>query len=66
MQQQLHSVFEEHTVPSRPTEMNAVLETLRDTELAPALRLLRELFPEVPFPKRVRALIAARHGAELS
>ncbi len=66
MQHQFQAASEVHTVPSRPTEMNAVLETLRDTELAPALRLLRELFPEVPFPKRVRALIAARHGAVLS
>lgn len=47
----------------RLAEMQDVLVTLRDSEISHALRLLRQKFPHIPFPFRVRALMAARHGA---
>ncbi len=47
----------------RLTEMRDVLVTLRDSEVGQALRLLRQRFPHIPFPFRVRALMAVRHGA---
>jgi hypothetical protein len=47
----------------RVAEMRDALQTLRDTEVSHALRELRQLFPHIPFPKRVRALMAVRHGA---
>jgi len=47
----------------RLTEMHEVLVTLRDREVSDSLRLLRQLFPHIPFPFRVRALMAVRHGA---
>ena len=55
---------EEETAPDpRLTEMQDVLVTLRDSEVSHALRLLRQKFPHIPFPFRVRALMAVRHGA---
>ena len=44
-------------------EMRDALQMLRDSEVSHALRELRQLFPDIPFPKRVRALMAVRHGA---
>jgi hypothetical protein len=50
----------------RLAEMRDVLDMLRESEISDALRLLRQLFPHIPFPFRVRALMAARHGAVAS
>ena len=47
----------------RLTEMQEVLIDLRNSEVGHALRLLRQRFPHIPFPFRVRALMAVRHGA---
>jgi hypothetical protein len=56
-------VIEVIELDPRVAEMRDALQTLRDTEVSHALRELRQLFPHIPFPKRVRALMAVRHGA---
>jgi hypothetical protein len=48
-------------IDARLFEMLDALEALRDSEVSDALRRLRQLFPHIPFPFRVRALMAARH-----
>lgn len=48
-------------VDARLMEMREALDALRDCEVSDALRRLRELFPHIPFPFRVHALMAARH-----
>jgi hypothetical protein len=48
-------------VDARLIEMREALDALRDSEVSDALRRLRELFPHIPFPFRVHALMAARH-----
>ncbi len=50
-------------IDARLIEMREALDALRDCEVSDALRRLRQLFPHIPFPFRVRALMAARHGA---
>lgn len=50
-------------IDARLFEMLDALEALRDSEVSDALRRLRQLFPHIPFPFRVRALMAARHRA---
>jgi hypothetical protein len=48
-------------VDARLIEMREALDALRDCEVSDALRRLRQLFPHIPFPFRVHALMAARH-----
>ena len=50
-------------IDARLIEMREALDALRDSEVSDALRRLRQLFPHIPFPFRVRALMAARNSA---
>lgn len=52
---------DDQLVDARLFEMLDALEALRESEVSDALRRLRQLFPHIPFPFRVRALMAARH-----
>ena len=63
MEAERDQVVEVIELDPRVAEMRDALQTLRDTEVSHALRELRQLFPHIPFPKRVRALMAVRHGA---
>jgi len=56
---------DDQLVDARLFEMLDALEALRESEVSDALRRLRQLFPHIPFPFRVRALMAARHRVVL-